>query len=92
MNNFIGLAHSALDYRAGVSFEEWEADDAAPECQLCHRCDLMFLRSLVTECEQCYDAICSACSEGHADEHKPNALHELPPPCGSECNQDATGG
>lgn len=23
---------------------------------------------------------------------KPNALHELPPPCGSECNQDATGG
>lgn len=21
-----------------------------------------------------------------------NALHELPPPCGSECNQDATGG
>lgn len=22
----------------------------------------------------------------------PNALHELPPPCGSECNQDATGG
>ena len=22
----------------------------------------------------------------------PNALHELPPPCGSECTQDATGG
>lgn len=21
-----------------------------------------------------------------------NALHELPPPCGSECNQDAHGG
>jgi hypothetical protein len=21
-----------------------------------------------------------------------NALHELPPPCGSECTQDATGG
>ena len=23
---------------------------------------------------------------------QPNALHELPPPCGSECNQDAHGG
>lgn len=23
---------------------------------------------------------------------EPNALHELPPPCGSECTQDATGG
>lgn len=66
-------ACSALDYRSGVSFEEWEADEEAPECQLCHRCDRMFLRSLVTECDQCFDAICCACSEGHADEHKPNA-------------------
>lgn len=61
-----------LDYSAGVSFEEWGADADAPECQLCHRCDMMFLRSLVTECAQCFDSLCSACADGHADEHKPN--------------------
>ena len=62
----------AFDYSAGVSFEEWGADADAPECQLCHRCDMMFLRSLVTECAQCFDSLCSACADGHADEHKPN--------------------
>jgi len=37
------------------------------------------------------DAVPCGCYDGGSGDWG-NALHELPPPCGSECNQDATGG